>query len=271
MDFDAGGLESVVERLLDATQVTLADWSAEELLAGDGQGLGVFRLTGAARVDDKLEQWSMILKVLPGEGAAPPTAWSLPIREPLAYHSGLLETLPRALRAPRCLRYVRQRGRHHLWLEDLGRDDARWSLSDYAHAARQLGRFNGAYLEQRPVPAREWLSCDWLRSWLAEGAAAIDELPRHRSHPLVRRVYPPALCTELAYLWTRRDTLLAAPRPSTSGPLPQRRIPAQPLPAVTAAARGRLGLPRGRTARLRARSVRERERHLPRHRARALG
>jgi hypothetical protein len=107
MDFDASVLESIVERLLDATQVTLADWSAEELFAGDGQGLGVFRLTGGARVDAELKQWSVILKVLPDEGAAPLTAWSLPIREPLAYHSGLLETLPQALRAPRCLRYAR--------------------------------------------------------------------------------------------------------------------------------------------------------------------
>jgi hypothetical protein len=210
MDFDAGVLESVVERSLDATQVVLGDWSAEELFAGDGQGLGVFRLTGSARVRDELQQWSVILKVLPEEGAAPLTAWSLPMREPLAYDSGLLETLPQALRAPRCLRYARQGGRHHLWLEDLGRDDSPWSLSDYAHAARQLGRFNGAYLERRPLPATEWLSRDWLRSWLAEGAAAIDELPRHRSHPLVRRVYPPDLCTALANLWTRRESLLAA-------------------------------------------------------------
>ena len=92
----------------------------------------------------------------------------------------------------------------------LGRDDASWGLGDYAHAARQLGRFNGAYLEQRPLPAAEWLSRDWLRSWLAAGAAAIDELPRHRSHPLVRRVYPPDLGTALADLWTRRESLLAA-------------------------------------------------------------
>ena len=94
------------------------------------------------------------------------------MREPLAYDSGLLETLPPAFRAPRLLRYARRRGRHQLWLEDLGSDDEPWSLSDYAHAARQLGRFNGAYRAQRPLPSVEWLSRDWLRSWLAEGAAA---------------------------------------------------------------------------------------------------
>jgi hypothetical protein len=81
----------------------------------------------------------VILKVLPGDEEGPLSAWSLAVREPLAYDSGLLETLPDALHAPRCLRYARNGGRHHLWLEDLGDDDAAWSLSDYAHAARQLG------------------------------------------------------------------------------------------------------------------------------------
>jgi hypothetical protein len=124
MEFDLGALESVVEQALEAKQVALGEWSAEQLFAGDGQGLGVFRLTGSARVGDERHAWSVILKVLPDDGTAPLTAWSLPMREPLAYDSGLLETLPSALRAPRCLRYERQGGRHHLWLEDLGSDDA---------------------------------------------------------------------------------------------------------------------------------------------------
>jgi hypothetical protein len=210
MELEVGVLGSVVERALEAEDVALGEWSAEQLFAGDGQGLGVYRLTGSALVGDEPRAWSVILKVLEDEGTAPLMAWSLPVREPLAYDSGLLETLPSALRAPRCLRYERQRGRHHLWLEDLGSDDAPWSLSDYAHAARQLGRFNGAYLEQRPLPSVEWLSRDWLRLWLAEGAAAIDELPRHHAHPLVRRVYPPDLRSEMAHLWTWRERLLVA-------------------------------------------------------------
>jgi Phosphotransferase enzyme family len=59
-----------------------------------------------------------------------------------------------------------------------------------------------------PLPTVEWLSRDWLRSWLAEGAAAIDELPRHRGHPLVRRMYPSDLRAELAQLWAHRESLL---------------------------------------------------------------
>jgi Phosphotransferase enzyme family len=210
VEFDHGVLESVVGRVLEAEQVALGEWSAEQLLAGDGQGVGVFRLKGSARLGDETHAWSVILKVLPEGGSAPLTAWSLPMREPLAYESGLLERLPSSLRAPRCLRCDLQGGRHHVWLEDLGSDDAPWSLSDYAHAARQLGRFNGAYLEERPVPSVEWLSRDWLRSWLAEGAAAMNDLPRHRAHRLVRLVYPPSHYTELTRVWTHRESLLLA-------------------------------------------------------------
>jgi hypothetical protein len=152
----------------------------------------------------------VILKVLPDEDVATQSAWSHPVREPLAYESGLLETLPSALGAPQCLRYDAQDGRHLLWLQDLGSDDEPWNLNDYAHAARLLGRFNGAYLCERPLPTIGWLSRDWLRSWLAEGAAAIDELARHSDHPLVRRVYPADLCGEMTDLWKRRETLLGA-------------------------------------------------------------
>jgi hypothetical protein len=136
--------------------------------------------------------------------------WSFAVREPLAYDSGLLDSLPKAFGAPRHLGHAQQGGHHYLWLEDLGADDVPWSLRDYAYAARQLGRFNGAYLTERPLPAAEWLSRDWLRSWLAEGAAAIDELPRHRAHPLVGRIYPAELSAELTNLWKCRDILLAA-------------------------------------------------------------
>src|SRR5215218_1916020 len=104
MDVDARVLESVVERALETTPVMLVQWSAEEIFAGDGQGLGVFRVTGSAQAGDRLRDWSVIiLKVLPDESTAPMNGWSLAVREPLAYDSGLLGSLPKALGAPRRL------------------------------------------------------------------------------------------------------------------------------------------------------------------------
>src|SRR5215207_2994134 len=107
MDVDARVLESVVERALETTPVMLVQWSAEEIFAGDGQGLGVFRVTGSAQAGDRLRDWSIIVKVLPDESTASMDGWSLAMREPLAYDSGLLDALPKALGAPRGLGHVR--------------------------------------------------------------------------------------------------------------------------------------------------------------------
>jgi hypothetical protein len=53
-----------------------------------------------------------------------------------------------------------------------GSDAIRWRLGDYGRTARALGRFNGAHITGRRLPVAAWLSRQWLRSWLAEGAAA---------------------------------------------------------------------------------------------------
>ena len=53
MEFEVGVLESVVERALDAEDVALGEWSAEQVFAGDGQWLGVYRLMGSALVGDE--------------------------------------------------------------------------------------------------------------------------------------------------------------------------------------------------------------------------
>ena len=83
-------LESAVEGALRTTPVRLAQWSVEEIFAGDGQGLGVFRVTGSAQADDSLRDWSVILKVLPDESAAPTNGWSLAVRGAARLRLGLV-------------------------------------------------------------------------------------------------------------------------------------------------------------------------------------
>jgi hypothetical protein len=208
MELDASMLRPIVGRALDAL-VEPVEWSVVPVLAGDGQGLGVFRVLGSALVDGAPHPWSVILKVLPATLRSP-IGWNYPVREALAYECGLLEGLPPALGAPGCFGHAEHGGHHQLWLEDLGSDAIHWRLDDYAKAARALGRFNGAYLTERALPVAGWLSREWLRSWLAEGAAAVRELPRFRRHPLVQRVYAPEVFDRLMLLWARRQELLDA-------------------------------------------------------------
>jgi hypothetical protein len=207
MELDASMLRPIVGHALDASVAVPVEWSVVPILAGDGQGLGVFRVSGSARVGGEPRAWSVVLKVLPGTPGSP-TGWNYPAREALAYERGLLGDLPPGLDAPRCFGHAEHGGQHFLWLEDLGSDAIRWRLDDYGKAARALGRFNGAYLIGRSLPVAGWLSQQWLRSWLAEGAGAMRELPRFRRHPLVQRVYPREVLDRLLLLWARRDELL---------------------------------------------------------------
>jgi hypothetical protein len=50
MELDASMLRPIVGHALDAAVVVPVEWSVVLILAGDGQGLGVFRVSGSARV-----------------------------------------------------------------------------------------------------------------------------------------------------------------------------------------------------------------------------
>jgi hypothetical protein len=185
------------------------DSAVERLRSGAGQGLGVYRVLGHARSRGEHVPWSAILKIVPAARGGRSDGWSHADREVLAYRSGILRELPGGLAAPRCLALTsHDAGARRLWLEDLGHQEVRWTLDTYAHAARCLGRFNGAYLAGVPIPEHPWLSRDWLRQWLAETAVAVAVLPEHLDHRLVRRVYPPDVAAGILRLWSQREGLL---------------------------------------------------------------
>jgi hypothetical protein len=70
MRVDAAILEPVVGRALAAPGTRLERWSAVQVFAGDGQELGVYRVTGQARVGRDPRPWSA--PSLPG-ARLPPT------------------------------------------------------------------------------------------------------------------------------------------------------------------------------------------------------
>ncbi len=82
--------------------------------------------------------------------------------------------------------------------------------------ARQLGRFNGAYLDGQPLPILPWLSQNWLQGWLNfYDAGCRETLKRVRDehfweHPLLHSAFPRSISEKVLELWTNHDTLLAA-------------------------------------------------------------
>jgi hypothetical protein len=143
-----------------------------------------------------------------------PTRWNYWLREALAYKHRLSDAyLDAGMGGPTCLGV------------DITADDAvfalgfeegipgdQWTISQYADAARALGRAQGVYLiGQRPVPSHEWLSHGFLRiystakpvDWaLLDSDAAWDQ-------PLVADCFPAGLRSAAAELHRCRDRLYA--------------------------------------------------------------
>jgi hypothetical protein len=195
---NASTLRPIVRQVAQRDDLEVTEWHVREVGGGVGNpvSLGVYRFEGMATGGDRVP-WSAILKLLQspanagwvnmGEGDDQ-THWNYWKRELLVYRSAILSALPPGLAAPRCYGAVELPGDVAiLWLEDLGSlSGARWSLDQFALAARHLGRFNGAYASPDSQPSFPWLSRRRHRQWLA--TAEIQRLPW--DHPLVTARYP---------------------------------------------------------------------------------
>src|SRR3954470_19525360 len=100
------------------------------------------------------------------------------------FRDGILDDLPAGIRAPRCLGTVVNSDGMWLWLEDVSEAiSARWSITDFAIAAHQLGRFNGTYLAGRRLPRHGCLSAGWIRHWVENSGPAICQLNAAANEP----------------------------------------------------------------------------------------
>lgn len=154
--------------------------------------------------------WSAILKVL----RRPETKWTADWRrEADVYASGFLDSLPPGITAPRVYAIDDADDQVSLWLEDVVESAPVWPLARYAVAARDLGRFNGAYLAGRAKPDVPALRNDWLAGWVAmtgeRGPEVLDD-PEFTDHELVRRAVPRAYLDRIRALYGQRARLLAA-------------------------------------------------------------
>jgi hypothetical protein len=215
-DVAAGRLQAVVRVALGAPGAALGAWEAAPLLGGAGasnpaRALGLLR--GVARVGPAEQSWSVILKgfapVADRDDPAHIDYWK---REWLLYHSGLLDTLPAGLRAPRCYRCDELAdGTVWLWLEHVREDGERaWLPERWALAARHLGQFNGAYLAGRPLPHAPWLGGRRLRTWVERHRPLVAQIAAAPHNPDVRRWWPQPVVDAILRLWEERGTFYAA-------------------------------------------------------------
>jgi hypothetical protein len=169
----------------------------------------LFRWSGRAVVDRAEHDWSLILKVWRRDPKTDdPGHWNYWKREFLAYGSGILDALP-GISAPRLFGTTDEGDVVFAWLEEVRSDvDARWPSERYVTAALHLGRFNGAYSADRPLPDAPFLTRSYLRGWTnwlpwADAVRAEETW----SHPLVAAAFPTPPVARLQRLHAMVPTL----------------------------------------------------------------
>jgi hypothetical protein len=211
---DATTLTPLVRRALQDDSVAVTDIAFAPLAGGFARstvgGRGTFRFSGTAGS----KPWSLILKVLGrknGTGSDDPREWNYWKREILAYQSGLLTDLPEGIAAPRCFAVTeRPDDEYWIWLEDALSGPHSWDIAHYARAARDLGRFNGAYLAGLPIPDRPWFTRGRVRNWLDLGRPILDDLSAHLAGRSRRHWLTSRTAEAVSALWKAREPMLAA-------------------------------------------------------------
>ena len=190
----------------------LISWSAHPLLGGGGEGLGVWRVRGTALIDHTVEEWSLVLKGWKApERDIDPAAFDDPHREVSLYRSGMLNDIPDGIHAPRYLGDLeRADGSFWVWLEDLATvPQPLWNTERYMMVARQLGRFSGSWIANRPLPDHPNLSRNWLRQWVEASGPPKEAIARTSGDALVQQSYPPRAVDAYNRLWEERESHFA--------------------------------------------------------------
>jgi hypothetical protein len=220
LSLDPTVLSRVAGLALRKEAVVIEQGQAQPAGASRGSATaGVYRVSGVARDGDVPLDWAVILKIIrPAAAAFNPASREVdhPIywkRGALVYGSGLLDQLPGGIAAPRCF-VVEERPDEscYLWLEDLQDNyDVRWPLAQYGHAARRLGRFNGAYLAGCPLPDYPWLGPPGTMCGLLQAFGFVQDIVRDPAtwqHPLLRAAFPTAIADRLLRFWADQPPLL---------------------------------------------------------------
>ena len=210
-----GRLQEAVRAALGEPGAVLGAWDAAAGKGGPAPLEGarsLFLLRGLARVGAAERPWRVVLKVLARRsGHDDPAHIDYWKREALLYGSGLLDALPAGPRAPRWYGGDEPAdGIAWLWLEHVEDSGGVWSPARWRSAARELGRFNGAYLAGRPLPATPWLGGRRLRSWVERHRPLVARIATAPDNPDVRHWWPRSVVDAILRLWGERDVLCAA-------------------------------------------------------------
>jgi hypothetical protein len=205
-------VEAVVQRATHPQAVQVTGWDVGTLSGGRETVSSIYHVDVSVWFQESRRSSTLrfILKIIRRTAdRLSPQHWNYWRREAEAYRSGALAALPAGLSAPACYGVTAHEGMVWIWLEYAGQPDAPWSEDTIGYVACELGRFNGSYLAETPLPTGAWLSRGWLRHYVNTYAASIERLPMLRAHPLAGRAVAPHLLSDLLGLVNEREHWLA--------------------------------------------------------------
>ena len=164
-------LEPVVRRLLNQEDAAISHFEIRALKPGVGNptSLGVYRVTGDALVDNRTEQFSLVVKHLanglPMMDTSAETHWNHWKREILFFESPLAERIPKSIGYPAYLgQSALPDGTVLFWNGDLGDlTRAKWDWDSCRTAARLVAELNS--IPQADLDKYAWLNRGQVKGW----------------------------------------------------------------------------------------------------------
>ena len=204
-------LTNLVRIATDDPGLEVTSWEYHPVHGGFGSAVGGTTLNRVTVMTSSGRPCSLILKILyerPGEVVQSPYYWK---REYEVYRSGLLDNLPPdSFSAPRIYGTEDHGDACWICMEDIEDIKDEWSPDDFHNIALRLGRFNGAWLTQNPLPDYDWLSHNWHSAIVPQLADSFDGLDRALEHPLVQIALPIDSKEEIISIWNDRHLFQGA-------------------------------------------------------------
>jgi hypothetical protein len=181
--------------VLDWTVSTLSDRST-------ANQDGLLRISGHGHDDLGVRPWSAALKIIKKpQTDREPSHLGYWMREIYAYDTGLVASLPGPVVPARYFGTTMYPDSAWLWMELISEDtDSQWRLPEYAFAAHQLGRFNGACAIGDSLLDAPWLTRDHARVW-----TSWFDFETAWQQPQVQQYFPVRTRVRLEQLWAERE------------------------------------------------------------------